>query len=267
MMNLFNLPEFKARQITGLRLCVIIYLMLMILCNAQIAQIDYFKEGIELYKKGQYEKAYEVLENAIKESRELNPDIIRFLVFQLEKDILVEMIAKGGKLARTAKRILELSKAALEGYKVSEEERDKLLAILKDEKSPFDRKHIAINKLVLVGKYAIPQLVAGLGDEKNETFRTNAVIALTKFGDMAVIPLVTALKTKNIMQKRNILIVLSNIKNKIASPYISKIAHSKKEDVGIKSFAKSILKKWFPTTRAPTKTLFSKYAYYILKSP
>lgn len=233
----------------------------------QVAQLDNFRQGIALYKEGKLEQAYEVLENALKESRELNPEIIRFFVFELEKDILVEMIAKGGKLAKTAKRILELSKSAMEGYKLSEEELEKQIAIIKDEKAPFDKKHIAINKLVLIGKKAIPILVEGLGDEKNETFRTNSVITLTKFGNTAVIPLLAALATHNIIQKRNILIVLSNIGNKIASPYISKIAKNRKEDEGIRAFAWKILKKWFYNSRHPTKTLFTKYAYYILKSP
>ncbi len=246
----------------------IIYYLLSIVClSGQVAQIDYFKEGIELYKQGKLDKAYEVLENALKESRELNPDIIRFFVFELEKDLLIEMIAKGGKLARTAKRILELSKAAIEGYKLSEEELDKQIAILKDEKSPFDKKHIAINKLILIGKKAIPILVDALGDEKNETFRTNAIITLTKFQDIAVIPLVASLKSDNVLQKRNALIVLANIRNKIASPYISKIAKSRKEDEGIRAFAKKVLRKWFPNSKEPTKALFTKYAHYILKSP
>lgn len=240
---------------------------LLTIVFGQVAQIDYFKEGVELYKQGKLDKAYEVLENALKESRELNPDIIRFFVFELEKDLLVEMIAKGGKLARTAKRILELSKAAMEGYKLSEEELDKQIAIIKDGKSPFDKKHIAINKLILIGKKAIPVLVDALGDEKNETFRTNAVITLTKFQDIAVIPLVASLESNNVLQKRNTLIVLANVQSKVASPYISKIAKSKKEDEGIRTFSKKVLRKWFPYSKSPTKTLFTRYAYYILKSP
>ncbi len=265
-MSKIQLRGYKYITIVRLNFPITAFLLLSLL-YAQVGQIEYFKEGFELYKKGDLQGAYEVLENALKESRELNPDLIRFLVFQLEKDLLVEMIAKGGRLARTAKRILELSKSALEGYKASEEELNKLLLILKDEKSPFDRKHIAINKLILIGKDAIPPLVAGLGDDKNETFRLNSVITLTKFGDLAVIPLITALKTENILQKRNILIVLSNIKNKIAAPFISAIAGDKKEDEGVRSFARDIIKKWFPDRRIPTKTLFSKYAHHILKAP
>lgn len=258
----------KAKFFLSAGCCILYYLVCIASALlSQVAQVDYFKEGIELYKQGQLDKAYEVLENALKESRELNPDVIRFFVFELQKDVLVEMIAKGGKLAKTAKRILELSKAAIEGYRLSEEELDRQISIIKDEKAPFDKKHIAINKLILIGKKAIPVLVEALGDEKNETFRTNAVITLTKFQDIATIPLVASLKSDNILQKRNVLIILSNIANKVASPYIAKVARSSKEDEGIRTFAEKVLKKWFPTSRIPTKTLFTKYAYYILKAP
>jgi CheY-like chemotaxis protein len=253
-----------------IRFMAVIIILFSLLCGYLSTQEEpafYLKEGIELYKRGKIQEAYETLETALKQAKELDPDIIRFFVFELEKDVLVEMLAKGGKLAKTAKRILELSKAALEQYRASPKELEKLIEILKDEKAPFDKKHIAINRLILIGKNAIPALVKGLGDEKNETFRTNCIITLTKFGDVAVIPLIAALKTNNLLQKRNIIIVLINISNKLASPYLAKIMRDKNEDEGIRSLIRKAFKKWFPSSKTPTKTLFTKYAYYILKAP
>lgn len=172
-----------------------------------------FREGIELYKRAntteEFQKVYELVQKAL----QMNPasDLVLYMRDEVGSELLLDMLSKGGELRETALRILELAKGAYERVRRSKEEIERIVGQLDSDR--FDQVWEAVNRLINIGQLAAPNLLDHLRDERNDRMRANCIVALTKIGDEAVVPVLEALNSSNQFLRQNAAIVLGNIKD------------------------------------------------------
>ncbi len=181
-----------------------------------------FREGYDLYQRGHYEEAYQKLEKALE--REPSSDLALYLRNELGIHTLQKMIREAWetedpnkrKLGDTAMRLLKLSAPVLERVRKDPAEIQKYVEALKQKE--FDVVWGAIHHLVNIGPWAIPYLVNKdiLGNEREDDFRTNAIICLVQMRDDAVWPLIEALASPNRFLRQNAAIVLGHIRDERA---------------------------------------------------
>jgi HEAT repeat protein len=181
-----------------------------------------FREGYDLYRRGHYEEAYQKLEKALE--RGPSSDLVLYLRNELGVHTLQKMMREAWesndpakqKIGDTAMRLLKLSAPVLERVRKDPQVIQGYIDALK--KSEFDVVWSAIHHLVNIGPYAIPYLVNKevLGNEREDDFRTNAIICLVQMRDDAVWPLIEALNSPNPMLRQNAAIVLGHIRDERA---------------------------------------------------
>ncbi|MBI5359969.1 MAG: HEAT repeat domain-containing protein [Planctomycetes bacterium] len=178
-----------------------------------------FRDGIEQYKNGNLEKAYELIEASLRKNPA--PDLLRYLTEEIGPAIMLKGLAEEGDLKNTFVRILELSKGEARRLEESPEKVQQYVYQL-DTPNMLTVQQV-VNRLILTGEPAVPFLIAEIGNEKNETLRTNCIIALSKIGADSTLPLVEALKSSNMMIRKNALIILATIKDPRSVPALKKL--------------------------------------------
>ncbi len=183
-----------------------------------------FREGYDLYKRGHYEEAYQKLEKALE--RGPSSDLALYLRNELGTHVLQKMIREGWasedpnkrKLGDTAMRLLKLSAPVLERVRKDPQVIQGYVNNLKQKE--FDVVWSSIHHLVNIGPWAIPYLVNKevLGNEREDDFRTNAIVCLVQMRDDAVWPLLEALESPNKFMRQNASIVLGHIRDERAVP-------------------------------------------------
>ncbi len=143
------------------------------------------------------------------------------LVKKTDYRVFLDMLKAGGDAEQTAKRLLSLSNAV-------EVERSKdpaAISALVDQAcnaKDMDQRDMAARKLAAAhGQYAVPGLAEKLGSNDIEV-RANAVIALTKIGSEAVLPLAASIGTGNDLQKGNTVKLLQRIGDERSEPWVAK---------------------------------------------
>lgn len=213
---------------------------------------ELYRKGVELVKQGNYKDAYINFEKALL----LNPssDLLRFMIQETGDLILREMLGNP-ELNQTAQRILELGKGAYERVRTSPE---KIMEYVVNLDGPFDQKWEAVNMLAAIGQRAAPFLIEKMAD-KSEMTRTNAMHALEKINTEAVLPLLEALQSKDILVRQNSAIVLGVIKDARAVPELKRVTEDANESMEVKRYAVESLGK---ITGKDVNQLKSSKEYY-----
>ncbi len=197
-----------------------------------------YNDGLDLLKQGEYQKAYEAFEKALR----LDPpsEIIRFHR-DLAGDAVLKQMLSNPQLRDTAIRILELSKGAMQRWIRNPEQIQALVAQL--DTKEFDQKWITINKLVSVGQRACPYLIELLGKEKKEDLHFNAIHCLEKMGGEAVLPVIEALNSSIQLVRQNAAIILGTIKDERAIAELKRVHENSDEKPEVKMYAAEALRK------------------------
>ncbi len=203
--------------------------------EGQVKQL--FREGITAFDAGDYAKAYEAFESALR----MNPsnDLILYLRDEAGDGRLHQMMLQGGDLAQTAMRIMELAKGVFDRVRRSPEEIQAFVKKL--ESQGFDERWEGILSLVQVGQLACPPLIDLLRDQTSDDLRTNVIVTLTRLHDDAVLPLVEALDSGSAFQRQNAAIVLGNIKDWRAAAALKKVVENGGETPEVKQYASEAL--------------------------
>ncbi len=166
------------------------------------------KEGVDLLMQGKTQEANAKF-RAVLASDPSDQDAYQ-LVKETDYKVFLEMLKAGGDAEQAAKRLLTLSHSV-------EIERSKDPAAIKGlvdtavGARDLDERDTAARKLAAShGQYAVPALVPYLGSNDVDT-RANAVLALTRIGSDAVLPLAASIGTGNEMQTKNTIAILRRI--------------------------------------------------------
>ncbi|MBI5779869.1 MAG: HEAT repeat domain-containing protein [Planctomycetes bacterium] len=247
---------------------LIVFLALFLFISAPVAQVlmaqdaegdvqfkTLYRQGIDLVKRGKYQDAYVSFEKAL----QLSPssDLVRFMI-QETGDLIIKEMMSNPDLKQTALRILELGKGAFQRYVRSPEQ---IQAIVAQLEGSFDKKWEAINTLAAIGQRAAPFLIEQLGD-KSDTKRTAMMMALEKIGNEAVLPMIEALQSKNMLVRQNAAIVLGVIRDDRALPELKRVYEDEKESPEVRRLVADALKKIARVE--PDKLKPAKECYYEL---
>lgn len=217
------------------------------------------QQGIELLRQGKAKEADEKF-RAVLAADPSNQDAYS-LVKSTDYQVFLEMLKAGGEPEQVAKRLLSLSEQ-VEIERSQDPAAIKALADTAINAPALDEREAAARKLAGAhGQYAVPELVGHLGSNDIDV-RANAILALTKIGSDAVLPLAASIGTGNDTQKANTVKLLQRIGDERSEPAIAK-ATGDKGAAAQKYLA--MAKKYFHGDQMTVKAFDRSFAIWTVK--
>ena len=139
----------------------------------------------------------------------------------------VKAMSKGSPAMR--KNVVELLELAARAEKARFTDMDEIAKRIARLAGPFEERSRVYLDLISAGRYAVPLLVDRLYNVKAEdypTFRVQAIIALIRIGEEAVLPLCVALRADRIPTRQDICFILGQIGDPRSAPYLLQAAKS-----------------------------------------
>jgi CheY-like chemotaxis protein len=185
---------------------------------------DLLAEGVKEFRTGRYKAAAAAFASALS----LNPD--NQLVYQwylAAGDSLVVQMAEYDELSDVLKDVLRKARI----YQRELRHDPKYIDLLMGKLVTSDEERaVAILELVAIGPVAVPQLLAKLGDNRQDESRAFCRIALHKMGYRSVIPLLEATKGQDLRQVTSAVGILGDIGDPRALPRLVAMSGSKSLD-------------------------------------
>ena len=180
---------------------------------------DALASGVALLKQGRTQEANAKFREVL--AADPSSQDAYALVKETDYQVFLEMLKSGGDAEQVAKRILSLS-SQVEIERSKDPAAIKALVDTAIRATELDQREIAARKLAgSHGQYAVPQLVGFLGsNDINE--RANAIMALSRIGSDAVLPLCASIGSGNEMQKQNTVRLLQRIGDERSEPAVAK---------------------------------------------
>lgn len=184
----------------------------------------------------QHDKAIEILRGVIK----ANPSSTEaFELWQkVEAEKWQELLMQKGELGKLAQHILLLANA---GRKEFNRDEAKIKALV-DAACGDDyakRREAMIELDTKHGEFAVPALLAKIGNADDDKGQVAGIMALRQIGRAATLPMVSALESGNAVLRRNIAAVLNLTKDHRAIPALT--ALMKDQNEGVVSVARDAL--------------------------
>jgi phycocyanobilin lyase beta subunit len=218
------------------------------------------KSGVALLSQGKNKEANEKF-RAVLAADPSSQDAYD-LVKKTDYRVFLEMLKAGGDAEQVAKRLLSLSNA-VEVEKSKDPAAIKALVDQAVHSKELDQRDVAARKLAAAhGQYAVPELVGFLGNNDIDV-RANAILALTKIGPDAVLPLAASLGTGNEMQKANTIKLLARIGDERSEPAVAKAMGGDKAAVAQMYLA--MAKKYFHGDQMTVKAFDRSFAIWSVK--
>jgi DNA-binding response OmpR family regulator len=226
---------------------------------------ELFDQGKKAFYEGRYEDATKLLEKvlALRPSSKLALELRKEAGFQF----FVEGLSKEGDLGLILRKLLEIIEKPPVIERPEKEKIVKYLELMKSE--DYQTKYMAVeNILSEVGQYVCPFCVEALGDRRNDEYRTDIIILLSRMEQDAVLPVIEMLNSMDSFTRQNAAIVLGHIGDPRAAAALKARYEDPKEDEHVKGAAKEAL---IAITRAedverlePAKRIYLKLAerYY-----
>jgi HEAT repeat protein len=214
-------------------------------------------QGKQAFLEGDYETAVLKFEEVMR----VKPSSLEALRLRERAGIqfLVEVLAKGGKFKNFAEWLLSRAELSDEERKSNPELVKEIIDDLMSD--DLRRYEWALQRLAFeVGEYAAPALTKMLGDEVDPKKRERAVIALSRMGSQATLPVIECLNSQNIRQKQGAVIVLGNLGDRRAVADLKRLYEDPKEPPEVKDIAASALKNL--TRRDPGQLRPAREYYY-----
>ena len=217
------------------------------------------KDGIALLKQGKTKEADEKF-RAVLAADPSSQDAYS-LVKETDYQVFLEMLKAGGDAEQVAKRLLSLS-SEVEIERSKDPAAIKALVDTAVNSAALDEREIAARKLAGAhGQYAVPDLVVHLGSNDIDV-RANAILALTRIGSDAVLPLAASIGTGNDTQKANTVRLLQRIGDERSEPAIAKAGGDK---AGAAQKYLAMAKKYFHGDQMTVKAFDRSFAIWSVK--
>ncbi|KAF0244164.1 MAG: hypothetical protein FD180_2749 [Planctomycetota bacterium] len=192
-----------------------------------------YRDGLDLYLRGQKKEAYEKLEQALR--IKVDDKLVLYMRDEMSWKTLEMMLMDGGETRQTALRIMELAKSKAQNLKKNTAEIEAYVLQLDSPK--FIPVTDAEMFLRAIGTYSLGPLIDHLGDAKSETLRTNVIVVLSHMQDEATLAVADALNSTDKLTQQNACVVLGNIGDIRGLAELRRVVESGGADAEVKSFA------------------------------
>jgi HEAT repeat protein len=196
-----------------------------------------FRDGLKAFEEGEFEQSERHFRNVLKSQ----PDHAQALRYRDEAgyQFWVKVLARGGRLATVAKRILKAAeKAAIRDRQDQDELRRKVKDLWNDD---FMVEIEAVEELVArYGHYVVPELVEVLKDRREDDKRVRAISLLARLGDEGTLAVIELLESDEITLQQNAATVLGHVGDVRAIPALKRLS-ANSSDAHVKKAAESAL--------------------------
>ena len=191
-----------------------------------------------LFQQQKYDEAAGEIEEAMK----LQPTASEIVALreQIGEATLVQML-KNPKLANQVRAILQMAQQESFRKQTDPAEIQKKVKDLESEE--FTTYWAAITDLVAIGDYAVPYLLQTMCGPQPTHASTLAIVALTRMGRRAVLPLIESLKSDNGALKEGVCGVLGEIRDIRAVPALKAICEDSDQGSVLQGKAAEAIKK------------------------
>ena len=188
--------------------------------SAQDAE-SLFQDGVDAYRRGDDEAAIDSLKAALA----TNPgNDEAFRLFQrIEDQVLFEMLVEQGELGSLAGRILEMAKVGRRVVQTDPGGAEDVVARMPDGDAAA-RREALLELQSTYGAWAVPALVAPLGDRATPDNRVSAIQAILRLGDVCVAPLIPVLTADDELTRTNAASALGSLRDVRAAPALAWMA-------------------------------------------
>ncbi len=197
-------------------------------------------EGIELYKQGKYKEAHAKLEEAFQ--KKPDSDLVYAFMKRAGDDVVASMMnAPDEQIKMDGYRLFELSKPG-ETIRRSKKDVLKYLEDLQANDHAIQRK--AHWHLKHFAPWDLRFIVPVLANPQQDIYRSRLILLLTEIGTQATHAVIETLDNKeSVLARQNACIILGNIKDDRALPYLKRVSEDANELPEVKKFANEALMK------------------------
>lgn len=180
-----------------------------------------FRNGVAAFEEGRFEEAEVHFRNVLKSQ----PDHEQALRYRDEAgyQFWVRVLARGGRLATVAQRMLKAAEeAAVRERQDVEKLREHMQGLWAED---FMTEVETTEKLVaLHGHYVVPELVAVLSDKREEDKRVRALQLLKRLGEEATLAVIELLESDDVTLQQNAAVALGHMGDVRAVPPLKRLA-------------------------------------------
>ncbi len=201
----------------------------VLLIAALAAAQDSFAEGVKLYRLGKLDEALKKFEEV------LAADPSNEQAFELWKntDLAVwrALMLEQNEIGKVARHLLDL---ATLGRKERSRDEARIQELVDQATGGGDyavRRQATIALMADHGEFAVPALVAKLGNADDVNGQRNAILALHNLGRAATLPLLEVLGSDDPLVRQNAVAALGYVKDERAAPALKHLADSDANEV------------------------------------
>ncbi|MGE0713211.1 MAG: HEAT repeat domain-containing protein [Planctomycetota bacterium] len=198
-----------------------------------------FRLGVNAFEQGRFEEAEQHFRNVLKSQ----PDHTQAVRYRDEAGyrFWVQVLARGGRLATVAKRMLSMAeKGAIRERQDAEALREDLRGLWADD---FLTEVETIEKLIAkYGHYVVPEVVQILAERQEDEKRVRVIQLLARLGDEGTLAVIELLESDDVMLQQNSAAVLGHCRDVRAIPPLKRLAE-KTQDPHVKEAAFKAIKK------------------------
>jgi HEAT repeat protein len=191
---------------------------------------ELFEKGVKAVETEDYKTAEETFKTIL--DMGVSPEDALKLRDLVEVRLFIQALTEGTPALR--KGVLGLLELAAEAEKKRLTDREQIEKLVRQLLGPFEARQAAYSGLISAGRYAVPALLRRLADTDAppyRDYRVRATVALIRIGEEAVLPLCTALRSKQEQLRQDISFILGQIGDPRAVPYLLRAAKSDPETV------------------------------------
>lgn len=193
-----------------------------------------FRNGVKAFEEARFEEAEVHFRNVLKSQ----PDHEQALKYRDEAGyhFWVRVLAKGGRLATVAQRILkQAEEAAIRERQDMEKLRQEMPGLWAED---FMTEVETTERLIaLYGHYVVPELVSVLSDKREEDRRVRALSLLKRLGDEGTLAVIELLESEDITLQQNAAVALGHMGDIRAVPPLMRL-ETKASDSHVKAAAR-----------------------------
>ena len=230
----------------------------LVVGGSALAQGSPLQEAVTMLRLNKKDEAVAKLQEIIAgdPSNEAAHDMYQ----SVSQDEWYMLMTESGDVSKIARSILDRAKATQRQRSRDEDAINDLVATATEASNDYGTRQAAVNTLVSAhGEFAVPALVAMLGDADNSDGQIHAVSVLSQLHSVAVLPLIESLKSSNDLAVQNACAALHLIGDARALPILTHLAND--DRVNISTIAKKFVAKNGARGDALSQLLAQSHSY------
>ena len=227
-------------------LLAVLSLLVFIPANPAVAQDDFdqevrklLKDALDLYERGKLDEAFVKYQEAF--NKKPSSAVVYAHLKQAGTEVIASMMnSPDPRIRDTGLMIFKLAKPG-EAIRKDQATIDRYIADLSDNASEVWQ--LAFFHLKNIGPYAVTSLVPTLAKDTSDRLRPRVILLLTEMHYDATLGVIEALHGNAILMRQNAAIVLGNIRDERALPYLKRMVEDPNEKTEVKRYVYEALTK------------------------